>query len=93
MGKIGIIGKPKKQFRLYDIYRCATMNEVSCVEGIDVYDVNTHASVINVKYTDSNFVRHYRARNEDELKAIVKTINARLGNCKKPGPPKGTRYK
>lgn len=84
--------KYKKQFRLYDIYRCAVTKEMSHIEGIQAYDVNSDASVVRVKYADTigPVSIFYCAKNEDELKEVVRTINAKLGNCYKPGPKKLT---
>ena len=82
MGKI----KAKKQFRLYDIYRYYSVHEMSDVEGIEWYKVDSHCSSISVKYEDSCIIRHYVARSESELRDVVRTINKKLGNCHKPGP-------
>ena len=86
MGKI----KAKKQFRLYDIYRYHSIHEMSDIDGIDCYEVTNNCSSIAVKYSGSNFTRHYTARNESELKDVVRTINKKLGNCYKP---RQRRYK
>lgn len=88
--------KYKKQFRLYDIYRYAVTKEMSHIEGIEAYEVNRDASVIEVKYSDTIGpvkVTKYCAKNEDELKEVVRTINAKLGNCYKPGPKKVRKYR
>lgn len=75
----------KKQFRLYDIYRFNSIHEMSQIDGIDWYEVKNHCSTISVRYTDATFTRHYTARNESELKDIVRMINKKLGNCYTPG--------
>ena len=82
MGKV----KYKKQFRLYDIYRYYSVHEMSDVEGIEWYEVTNHCSIISVRYIGSTFTRHYTARNEEELRDVVRMINKKLGNCHKPGP-------
>lgn len=78
--------KYKKQFRLYDIYRYAVTNEQSHIEGIDYYNVNKDASIIHIKFPGIIGAHKYIARNEDELKEVVRQVNKKLGNCSKPGP-------
>lgn len=79
----------KKQFRLYDIYRNATMSEMSEIEGITSYEVDSIASVITITYDggDITVETHYAA-SESDLKEIVRHVNHRLGNCRKPGTKK-----
>jgi hypothetical protein len=83
--------KYKKQFRLYDIYRYAATGEESHVEGIHSYEVNRDATVMTVRYGEYAISQIYFAKNESELKEIVKTINKRLGNCLTPGKKKVVR--
>lgn len=73
--------KTKKQFRLYDVYRYYSIREMSCIEGIEWYEVTNNCSIISVRYEGSTFTRHYTARNEDELRSVIRTINKKLGNC------------
>lgn len=79
----------KKQFRLYDIYRYATTNEMSEIAGITSYEVDSIASVINIIYEGGDITAetHYAA-SESDLKEIVRHVNHRLGNCRKPGVKK-----
>lgn len=81
----------KKQFRLYDIYRYATVSEMSKIEGITSYEVDSIASTIYITYDGGDITTetHYAA-SESDLKEIVRHINHRLGNCSKPGVRKGT---
>ena len=83
--------KYKKQFRLYDIYRYAATGEESHIEGIHSYEVNSTATVMTVRYGEYGISQIYFAKNEDELKDIVKYINKRLGNCLTPGKKKVVR--
>lgn len=84
--------REKKQFRLYDIYRCATLQEESFIAGIRAYTVDPAATTVRIFYEDDYKETHY-AHNESELKEIVHHVNTRLGNCFKPGVKKGTRRK
>jgi hypothetical protein len=83
--------KEKKQFRLYDIYRYAATGEMSNIIGILDYECNVTATTLTVRFEDhTGQFKHgvscnYFAKNEFELKQIVKEINQRLGNCLKPG--------
>lgn len=81
----------KKQFRLYDIYRCATMSEMSEIEGITSYKVDSIASTIYITYDGGDITETHYAASESDLKKIVRHVNHRLGNCFKPGVKKGTR--
>ena len=83
--------KYKKQFRLYDIYRYAATGVESKVEGIHSYEVNRDATTMTVRYGEYAISQIYFAKNEDELKEIVKLINKRLGNCLTPGKKKVVR--
>ena len=85
------INKTKKQFRLYDIYRYAATGEQSSIRGIESYECNATASAMVIRFTDwtgqfrYGLPVNYFAKNEKELKRIVKEVNKRLGNCMKPG--------
>ena len=77
--------KVKKQFRLYDIYRYAATGEMSQIEGIHSYEVNRDATMMTVRYNVFECSQIYFAKNEKELKDIVRYVNKRLGNCSIPG--------
>ena len=89
--KKNVIKKQKKQFRLYDIYRYAATGQMSEISGIVSYECNDDASTIVVRFEDhtgefeQGVAKNYFARNEFELKQIVKEVNQRLSNCLKPG--------
>lgn len=78
--------KQKKQFRLFDIYRQFCIKNASRIKGISTYKVVKHVGEceIIVVYTngiEANFV----AKNEYELKEVVKRVNKQLKNGSKPG--------
>ena len=75
----------KKQFRLYDLYRFATIGAQSKIKGITSYECNTTATTIVVHFdsTGENILRF--ANDEKERKLIVTEINKKLNNCQKPG--------
>lgn len=80
--------KQKKQFRLFDIYREFALKDASRIKGISTYKVvkNVGECEIIIVYTngiETNFV----AKNEYELKEVVKRVNKQLKNCSKPGKP------
>ena len=79
------MNKNKKQFRLYDIYRCAATGCISKIVGIETYEANKDASTINITLKNDSMSRVYFCSNEDERKDVVKLINKKLGNCQKPG--------
>lgn len=87
----------KKQFRLYDIYRYATLGKMSRIYGIHSYECNTNASTIVVRFEDTTgeykngLACNYFANDEDDLKEIVRSVNKRLGNCRKPGRVRRTK--
>lgn len=83
----------KKQFRLYDIYRNASLNKQSVIQGIREYTVKFDYKLkqIQVNATFYNYETFEKlitidADAEAELKEFVKRMNKRLKNCKKPGP-------
>lgn len=96
MSKLKI--KERKQFHLHDIYRYAAIGETSNIKGIMTYECNRDATTLKVVYEDkagqtsAGIPQHYFARNEEELKQIVKCINKALGNCIKPGRKRRAQY-
>lgn len=83
----------KKQFRLYDIYRKATLDETSAIRGVRSYtvEVNYEFKQIEVSVTFHNYEMFedlitIDADTEAKLKEFVKRVNKKLRNCKKPGP-------
>ena len=83
------MNKKKKQFRLYDIYRCAATGHTSEIAGIGTYQVNKDASTITIRLKNDSMVQVYFCSNEDERKDLIKSINKKLGNCQKPGKKGG----
>ena len=83
------MNKKKKQFRLYDIYRCAATGYTSEIAGIESYEVNKDASTISIIFKHENINQRYFCSNEDERKDLIKSINKKLGNCQKPGKKGG----
>lgn len=83
----------KKQFRLYDIYRTATTGNMSVIKGLKCYDakilLDGDIKIYLLYDNDSEWVAYYK--NEDELKVLVREVNKRLGNCRKPGKKKGQK--
>lgn len=79
--------KVKKQFRLYDVYRCAVTDDASVIMGISSYEVNKEVNMITINYALDRGVDKvvYIVPNEEDLKMAVKAINKRLGNCERPG--------
>jgi hypothetical protein len=77
--------KYKKQFRLYDVYRCATTGQESNIYGIHKSGVSSDGMTVSVRYTEKDAPVCYFADNEKELKGVVREINKRLNNCHKPG--------
>ena len=86
--------RPKKQFRLYDIYRNAATGQMSDIAGIVSYECNDDASTIVVRFEDhtgqfpQGLSVNYFSKSEYDLKQIIKEVNQRLGNCIKPGRKK-----
>ena len=83
----------KKQFRLYDIYRQATLNKNSAIKGIREYNVEQYDIVncidISVTFNDYEMYTDSITIDRDteaKLKDFVKRVNKKLKNCKKPGP-------
>jgi hypothetical protein len=65
------------------------MSETSEIEGITSYEVDSIASTIYITYDGGDITTetHYAA-SESDLKEIVRHVNHRLGNCRKPGVKK-----
>ena len=86
--------KVKKQFRLYDVYRYAATGQMSNIAGLVSYECNDSATVLVVRFEDragtaaNGFARNFFIRNEQELKQVIKEVNAQLNNCIKPGRKK-----
>ena len=76
--------KPKKQFRLYDIYRYMALKEVSLIRGLDTYTISDDMSKFTVIFENGFIATHY-CGNEKDLKEIVKWVNKHLNNCNIPG--------
>lgn len=86
------MNKKKKQFRLYDIYRCAATGYTDEIAGIESYEVNKDATTINIIFKHESVNKRYLCSfcsNEDERKDLIKSINKKLGNCQKPGKKGG----
>lgn len=83
------MNRKKKQFRLYDIYRCAATGHTSEIAGIESYEVNKDASTISIIFKHESINQWYFCSNEDERKDLIKSINKKLGNCQKPGKKGG----
>ena len=83
----------KKQFRLYDIYRNATLDKQSAIQGVREYTVEFDYKFKQIKvsvtfYDYEMFEDLITINVEDEakLKEFVKRVNKKLKNCRKPGP-------
>lgn len=77
--------KLKKQFRLFDIYRFAATGIKDQIKGIVSYSVSVDATYIAITFADTKSVTSYYASTEEELKGVVRDVNKRLKNCRKPG--------
>ena len=83
----------KKQFRLYDIYRNASLDKQSNIQGIYDYTVEVDDNFKQM-YVSVTFYNYEMFENritidtdaEAKLKEFVKRVNKKLKNCKKPGP-------
>ena len=83
----------KKQFRLYDIYRNATLDKESAIQGVREYtvEINRKFEQIYVSVTFYNYEMFEElitidVEAEAKLKNFIKRVNKKLKNCKKPGP-------
>ena len=83
----------KKQFRLYDIYRNASLDKRSNIQGVREYTVEIYHTIdkidISVIFYDCEMFEDLitiDVEAETKLKEFVKRVNKKLKNCKKPGP-------
>lgn len=83
----------KKQFRLYDIYRNASLNKQSVIQGVREYTVEFDHKFMQIRlyvtfydYEMFEDLITIDADTEAKLKEFVKRVNKKLKNCKKPGP-------
>ena len=83
----------KKQFRLYDIYRNASLDEQSAIQGVREYtaefDDKFKQIKVSVTFYDYEMFEDLitiDVEAEAKLKEFVKRVNKKLKNCKKPGP-------
>lgn len=83
----------KKQFRLYDIYRNASLDKQSAIQGVREYtaEFDYKFKQIKVSVTFYNYEMFedlitIDVEAEVKLKEFVKQVNKRLKNCRKPGP-------
>ena len=83
----------KKQFRLYDIYRNASLDKQSNIQGVREYTAEFYNKIklakVSVTFHDYEMFEDYitiDADTEAKLKEFVKRVNKKLKNCKKPGP-------
>ena len=83
----------KKQFRLYDIYRDASLDKQSAIQGVREYTAEFNYKFRQVKVSVTFY--DYKmfedlitidVEAEAKLKEFVKRVNKKLKNCKKPGP-------
>lgn len=83
----------KKQFRLYDIYRNASLDKQSAIQGVREYtaEFDYKFKQIKVSVTFYNYEMFedlitIDVEAEVKLKEFVKQVNKKLKNCRKPGP-------
>lgn len=83
----------KKQFRLYDIYRNASLDKQSAIQGVREYttefDYKFKQAKVSVTFYDYEMFEDLitiAVEAEAKLKEFVKRVNKKLKNCKKPGP-------
>ena len=83
----------KKQFRLYDIYRNASLDKQSAIQGVREYtaefDDKFKQVKVSVTFYDYEMFEDLitiDVEAEAKLKEFVKRVNKKLKNCKKPGP-------
>ena len=83
----------KKQFRLYDIYRNASLDKQSAIQGVREYtaefDDKFKQAKVSVTFYDYEMFEDLitiDVEAETKLKEFVKRVNKKLKNCKKPGP-------
>ena len=83
----------KKQFRLYDIYRNASLDKQSAIQGVREYtaefDDKFKQIKVSVTFYDYEMFEDLitiDVEAEAKLKEFVKRVNKKLKNCRKPGP-------
>ena len=83
----------KKQFRLYDIYRNASLDKQSAIQGVREYTAEFNYKFRQVKVSVTFYdyemfedLITIDVEAEAKLKEFVKRVNNKLKNCKKPGP-------
>ena len=83
----------KKQFRLYDIYRNASLDKQSAIQGVREYtaefDYKFRQAKVSVTFYDYEIFEDLitiDVEAEAKLKKFVKRVNKKLKNCRKPGP-------
>ena len=83
----------KKQFRLYDIYRNASLDKQSAIQGVREYtaefDDKFRQIKVSVTFYDYEMFEDLitiDVEAEAKLKEFVKRVNKKLKNCRKPGP-------
>ena len=83
----------KKQFRLYDIYRSASLGRQSAIQGVRDYtaefDYKIKQAKVSVTFYNYEMFEDLitiDVEAEAKLKEFVKRVNKKLKNCKKPGP-------
>ena len=85
--------REKKQFRLFDIYRQFFTKTVCKIKGIRTYSIGEYFGEYDIRVTYSNGIEtNFTAKNEDELKQIIRKVNKQLKNCLKPGRKKRVNY-
>ena len=79
----------KKQFRLYDIYRNASLNKQSAIQGVREYtaefDDKFKQAKVSVTFYDYEMFEDLITIDVDaeaKLKEFVKRVNKKLKNCK-----------
>ena len=85
--------REKKQFRLFDIYRQFFTQTLSKIKGIRNYEIGKYFGEYEIRIVYSNGSEtNFTAKNENELKQIVKQVNKQLKNCSKPGRKQKVNY-
>lgn len=83
----------KKQFRLYDIYRNASLDKQSAIQGVREYTAEFDRKFMQIRLSVTFYdyemfedLITIDVEAEAKLKEFVKRVNKKLKNCKKPGP-------
>ena len=78
--------REKKQFRLFDVYRQSFTGTSSKIRGIKNYRSSKYFDETEISITYNNGLTiEFTAKNENELKEIIRRVNKELKNCCKPG--------